>query len=90
MSKIWLVILLFFGSVAGAAAQESTADSLRDHLYGGRLAEGLDAMEARPDGDAEASFGIAILTLFSGIEDLVQPLYAHGFDPERGVAVSPF
>lgn len=90
MGKLWLAIVMIFGATAGIAAQESTADVLRDHLYTGRLAEGLVAMEALADDDAEAAFGVGVLTLFSGIENLVQPLYAHGFNPERGVAVSPF
>ncbi|AEQ51994.1 hypothetical protein [Pelagibacterium halotolerans] len=90
MGKVWLAIIMFFGAITGAAAQERPADVLRDHLYSGRLAEGLVAMEALADDDAEAAFGVGALTLFSSIENLVQPLYAHGFDPERGIAVSPF
>ncbi|WP_425033191.1 hypothetical protein [Pelagibacterium sp.] len=90
MGKIGLAILLMFGPVTAAAGQEGGADILRDHLYSGRLAEGLVALEALPESDTEAAFGVGLLTLFTGIENLVQPLYAHGFDPERGIAVSPF
>ena len=90
MGRIWVAGLLFCGAVTGGAAQESTADILRGHLYDGQLAEGLAAMAALPDDDPEAAFGVGVLTLFSGIENLAQPLYAHGFDPERGIAVSPF
>ncbi|WP_417582664.1 hypothetical protein [Pelagibacterium sp.] len=89
MAKVWLAGLVFFGAIAGANAQEGSAEMLRDHLYSGRLAEGLAVLEARADNDASAAFGVGILTFFSAIESLVQPLYAHGFNPERGIAVGP-
>lgn len=81
-------VIVVLGLVAPLAAQETTADRLRAHLYAGELAEGLAAMEALEDD--EARFGLGVFTLFSGIEAMAQALYRHGFNPERGIAVGPF
>lgn len=74
----------------GAKAQDDTAGILREHLYEGRLADGRVAMEAMAGDDAAAAFGLGMITLFEGVESLAQALYLHGFNPERGIAVSPF
>lgn len=88
----WLIglLLAFGGLTMPAGAQESTGDALRGYLYGGGIAPGLEAMSALGEADPEARFGVGVLTLFSGIEELAQALYRHGFNPERGVAVGPF
>ena len=85
-----LAAMLMLAPGGGAVAQDETADILRAHLYDGRLAEGRAAMEALAGDDATAAFGVGLTTLLEGIEGLAQALYAHGFNPERGIAVSPF
>lgn len=88
MVRLLAVAVLLCSMAASAMAQETTADSLRQHLYEGRLTDGRAAMEARDD--ATAAFGLGLFTVLEGVERLAQRLYAHGFDPEGGIAVSPF
>jgi hypothetical protein len=88
MVRLLAVAVLLWSMAASAVAQETTADSLRLHLYEGPLADGRAAMEARDD--ATAAFGLGLFTVLEGVERLAQRLYAHGFDPEGGIAVSPF
>lgn len=92
MRTMLIVVLTAMLTVfsGGAMAQDDTAEILRDHLYEGRLAEGRAVMAALAEEDAAAAFGLGVITLFEGIEGLAQPLYRHGFNPERGIAVSPF
>ena len=85
-----LTAMLTILVAGGAMAQEDSGQILRDHLYEGRLAEGRAAMEALASEDATAAFGVGLITLFEGVEGLAQALYVHGFNPERGIAVSPF
>ena len=87
-----LIAIFAFWSVfvGGAIAQDSTADLLRQHLYEGQLAEGRAATEALSESDATAAFGLGLFTVLEGVERLAQSLYAHGFNPEGGILVSPF
>ncbi len=73
---------------APALSQESAGAGLSDYLYEGRIAEGIVDMAERDD--PEARFALGVLTVLSGLEDLAQALYRHGFSPERGIAVGPF
>ncbi|MCD7060115.1 hypothetical protein [Pelagibacterium xiamenense] len=76
---------------AGMAQESDTAAVLRADLYAGSLADGLAEMEARAaEGDAEAAFGAGFLIFLTGVEDFAQAMLRHGFDPERGIVVSPF
>ena len=71
-------------------AEETTAETLREHLYQGRTAEGQAAMEQLAGEDATAAFGQGLFTMLDGVERLAQALYGHGFNPQRGIAVGPF
>ncbi|WMT85823.1 hypothetical protein NO932_12915 [Pelagibacterium sp. 26DY04] len=84
-------LLAFWLALAGTTmGQETTADTLRQHLYDGRLADGRAAMEALAEDDATAAFGLGVFTLLEGVEELAQALYVHGFNPQGGILVSPF
>lgn len=67
---------------------QSGAEQLREFLYEGRIAEGIESFGAQT-GDPEAAFGLGFLTFVSGVEDLAAAFYRHGFDPQRGVGASP-
>ena len=75
-------------ALAAPVQAQSSADDLRDFLYEGRIAEGIEAFAGRQD-DAEAAFGLGFLTFAAGVEDLAAAFYRHGFDPQRGIATSP-
>lgn len=68
---------------AALAAEESTPDLIRSHLYAGTHAQGFADMQART-GDAEAAFGAGLFQFVLSVEAFAQPLYRHGFDPGRG------
>lgn len=67
---------------------QSGAEQLRGYLYNGRIAEGIEAFRTVTD-DAEATYGLGFLTFVSGVEELAQAFYRHGFDPQRGVGALP-
>lgn len=81
-------VVMLAACTAGPAQAQSSADELRDYLYQGRIAEGIEAFAGKPD-DPEAAFGLGFLTFASGVEHLAGVFYRHGFDPQRGVATSP-
>lgn len=74
--------------LAAAPAQAQTgADQLREFLYEGRIAEGIETLAAQDD--PEAAFGVGFLTFVSGVEGLASAFYRHGFDPQRGIGEVP-
>ncbi|WP_196257759.1 hypothetical protein [Pelagibacterium limicola] len=75
-------------ALAGPSQAQSGADQLRDFLYEGRIAEGIETFGTRTE-DPEAAFGLGFLTFVSGVEGLAGAFHRHGFDPERGIATSP-
>lgn len=84
---------LIAGGIAVFAAAlpvqaQSGAEQLRDFLYEGRIAEGIETLATQTD-DPEAAYGLGFLTFVSGVEELAQAFYRHGFDPQRGVGTSP-
>jgi len=88
MKQSALALAGFLTLLAPAAAQAAQAgDILRDHLYAGTLRAGLDALQPMAEGgDAEARFGVGLLTFATGVERLAQGLYRHGLAaPETGM-----
>lgn len=83
-----IVAGIAIAALSAPVQAQSSADDLRGFLYEGRIAEGIEAFLARQD-DAEAAFGLGFLTFAAGIEDLAAAFYRHGFNPQRGIAVSP-
>ncbi len=72
-------------SAAPAWAGEG-ADLLRDSLYSGELAGGIEALTPLAQaGDQEARFGLGMLQFVTSLEGLAQALYRHGLAaPETG------
>lgn len=60
-------------------------DLLRQHLYAGTLAEGIEALSVPTlVADPEARFGVGLLTFAQGFEALGQGFYRHGLDIRGG------
>lgn len=75
-------LLLATPALAGPAAE-----TLKNALYAGTLAEGLATLEPLAAGDPEAAFGVGALKLAEAIEGLSQALYRHGYDTPRANAL---
>src|SRR5690349_11984949 len=83
-----------FIAAAGVAAMCSTApafagvggDVLRQHLYEGTLAQGIEELTPPAEsGDPEAKFGLGMLRFFQGVEGVLNAMYRHGLAaPETG------
>jgi hypothetical protein len=72
-------------STAPAFAQTS-GEVLRENLYNGTLAQGVEALTPAADGgDQEAKFGLGMLRFFQGVERVLNAMYRHGLAaPETG------
>lgn len=87
----WLAAVAFGLFMCSASVAEETADRVRAHLEAGSFEEGrAELTPLAENGDPAAQFGIGVLNFFSGIEGFAQALYRHGFNPGRGIMVSPF
>lgn len=71
---------------AAPAFAQSSADTLKDSLYNGTLAAGIESLTpAAEAGDQEAKFGLGMLRFFTGVERVLNAMYRHGLAaPETG------
>ncbi len=78
-------LVLTTATLAGPAA-----DATIEHLYGGTVAAGLEALTPMAEGgDAEARFGLGMLRLVGTVEGFAQALYRHGLAAPRTGPLGP-
>lgn len=80
-----LALAAAFAATVTTAQAGPAGDLLRQHLYAGTLAEGIEALSVPTlVADPEAQFGVGLLTLAQGFEGLGQGFYRHGLDIGAG------
>jgi hypothetical protein len=80
-----LALAAAFAATVTTAQAGPAADLLKQHLYAGTLAEGIEALSVQTlVADPEAQFGLGLLTLAQGFEGLGQGFYRHGLDIGAG------
>ncbi len=80
-----LALAAAFAATVGAAQAGPAGDLLKQHLYAGTLAEGIEALSVSTlVADPEAQFGLGLLTFAQGFEGLGQGFYRHGLDIGAG------
>ena len=80
-----LALAAAFAATVSAAQAGPAGDLLKQHLYAGTLAEGIEALSVPTlVADPEAQFGLGLLTFAQGFEGLGQGFYRHGLDIGAG------
>lgn len=80
-----LALAAAFAATVTAAQAGPAGDLLKQHLYAGTLAQGIEALSAPTlAADPEAQFGVGLLTFARGFEGLGQGFYRHGLDIGAG------
>jgi hypothetical protein len=80
-----LALAAAFAATVSAAQAGPAGDLLKQHIYAGTLAEGIEALSVPTlVADPEAQFGLGLLTFAQGFEGLGQGFYRHGLDIGAG------
>ena len=80
-----LALAAALAATVTAAQAGPAGDLLKQHLYAGTLAEGIEALSVPTlVADPEAQFGVGLLTFAQGFEGLGQGFYRHGLDIQGG------
>lgn len=85
MLRRFLAVAVVAMAVSSPVLAGPAGDLLKQHLYAGTLAEGIEALSVPTlVADPEAQFGLGLLTFAQGFEGLGQGFYRHGLDIDGG------